>query len=83
VDLSGLAETISDLYQGDLMHTITIRSQKAMALIPLAEYESLKETVLLLSQHPKLAVELKKIRRQMDQGQAISLEDFKKKHKVR
>lgn len=65
------------------MHTITIKTQKAMALIPMAEYESLRETIMLLSANPKLPGELKKIRRQMEEGRAVSLEEFKKKHKVR
>jgi len=65
------------------MHTITIKTQKAMALIPMAEYESLKETVELLAQNPKLAGELARIRQAMERGKAISLEDFKKKYRVR
>ena len=65
------------------MHTITIKSPKPMVVIPMDEYESLRETIMLLSTNPKLPAELKKIRRQMEEGRAISLEEFKKKHKVR
>ena len=65
------------------MHTITIKSQKPMVVIPMDEYESLRETIALLSANPKLPAELRRIRRQMEEGRAISVEEFKKKHKVR
>jgi len=65
------------------MHTITIKSQKPMVVIPMDEYESLRETIMLLSANPKLPAELKRIRRQMEEGRSISLEEFKKKHRVR
>jgi PHD/YefM family antitoxin component YafN of YafNO toxin-antitoxin module len=66
-----------------IMHTITIKSQKPMVVIPMDEYESLRETIMLLSANPKLPAELKRIRRQMEEGRSISLEEFKKKHRVR
>jgi PHD/YefM family antitoxin component YafN of YafNO toxin-antitoxin module len=64
------------------MSTITIKTDKPMVLIPLDEYEGLKETIELLSINPNLANELKKIRDEMDQGDYITLEDLKKKYKA-
>ncbi|MGR3309170.1 MAG: hypothetical protein ACUZ77_00195 [Candidatus Brocadiales bacterium] len=65
------------------MHTITIKSDKPMAVIPIEEYESMKETIELLSANPKMLQELKEERRKMDEGDFISFEDFKKKYKMK
>lgn len=64
------------------MSTFTIKTDKPMVLIPIDEYESLKETIELLSMNPKLPEEIRKIRAEMKRGKKISLEDFKKKYKV-
>lgn len=65
------------------MHTLTIKSKKPLLVIPLEEYESMRETIELLSLNPRLPQELREIRRRMDRGEFISLEEFKKKYKVR
>jgi len=59
------------------MHTITIKSQKPMVVIPMDEYVSLRETIMLLSANPKLPERLKKIRKRMEQGDCISFSAFK------
>lgn len=64
------------------MHTLTIKSGKPIVAITLEEYESMKETIELLSANPNLAGELKKERKSMDKGDFVSLADFKKKHGV-
>jgi len=65
------------------MHNITIKSDKPIVLIPIEQYESMQETISLLSTNPNLPEELRKERREMDKGKFISLENFKKKYKVR
>lgn len=65
------------------MNTITIKSEKPMVAIPLEDYESMKETIELLSANPCLADELGKERRKMNKGAFISLPDFKKKYEVK
>jgi PHD/YefM family antitoxin component YafN of YafNO toxin-antitoxin module len=41
------------------MDTITIKSKKPMVIISLEEYESMKETIQLLTLNPNLPKELK------------------------
>ncbi len=65
------------------MHNITIKSDKPVVLIPIEQYESMKETIRLLSNNPNLPKELRKKRREMDKGQVISFDDFKKKYKIK
>ncbi|MFA5033252.1 MAG: hypothetical protein WC614_09545 [bacterium] len=64
------------------MHTITIKSEKPMAIIPLEEYEGLKETIGLLAENPNLIRELKEERKKMNKKDCISYENFKKKYKI-
>ncbi len=64
------------------MPTITVRSDKPMVLIPIEEYEDMRETIELLSENPNLVGELKKERAEIEKGNYISFEDFKKKYKV-
>jgi PHD/YefM family antitoxin component YafN of YafNO toxin-antitoxin module len=66
-----------------IMRTITLKTAKPMVLISVEEYESLRETLELLSQHPNLPEELERIRAEMNQGKSISFKDLKKKHGVR
>jgi len=40
------------------MQTITIRSDRPMVIIPIEEYEDMKETIELLSINPNLRLEL-------------------------
>ncbi|PIU68364.1 MAG: hypothetical protein COS84_01175 [Armatimonadetes bacterium CG07_land_8_20_14_0_80_40_9] len=65
------------------MHTITIKSNKPIVAIPIDEYESMKETIELLSTNPSLLEELQKERVEIEKGNFISFDDFKKKYKVR
>lgn len=65
------------------MDTITIKSNKPMVIISLREYESMKETIQLLTQNPNLPKELKEERKKIERGEFISFEDFKKKYKVK
>jgi len=67
---------------GGNMHTITIKSDKPIVVIPIEEYESMRETIELLSANPHLLEELCEERRKMERGDFISFEDFKKKYKV-
>ena len=61
------------------MNTITIKSEKPIVAIPLEDYESMKETIELLSANPGLADELRKERGKMKKGHFITFSDFKKK----
>ena len=63
--------------------TITIKSNKPIAVISIEEYESMKETIELLSQNPHLVRELKAERIRIGKGDFISFEDFKKKYRVK
>jgi PHD/YefM family antitoxin component YafN of YafNO toxin-antitoxin module len=65
------------------MDTITIKSKKPMVIISLEEYESMKETIQLLTQNPNLPKELKEERKKIERGEFVSFEDFKKKYKVK
>ncbi len=65
------------------MDTITIKTKKPMVIISLDEYESMKETIQLLTRNPNLPRELRKERKKMERGDFISFEDFKKKYKVK
>ena len=67
----------------DIMNTITIKSDKPIVAIALEEYESMKETIELLSANPCLAGELKKERDRMNKGHFVALSDFKKKYGVK
>jgi PHD/YefM family antitoxin component YafN of YafNO toxin-antitoxin module len=64
------------------MDTITIKSKKPMVIISLEEYESMKETIQLLTQNPNLPKELREERKKIERGEFVSFEDFKKKYKV-
>jgi len=65
------------------MDTVTIESDKPMAIISIEEYEGMKETIELLDQNPNLVHELKEERRQMEAGEYISYEEFKKNYGVK
>ena len=65
------------------MNTITIKSDKPIVAISLEDYESMKETIELLSANPGLADELKKERREIKKGHFITLSEFKKKYEAK
>jgi PHD/YefM family antitoxin component YafN of YafNO toxin-antitoxin module len=63
--------------------SITIKSHKPLVVITVDEYDSMKETIELLSINPSLPAILKKERDRMDRGDYIALSDYKKKYKIR
>ncbi len=65
------------------MHTMTIKSDKPLVLIPADEYESMKETLELLAANPALPEELAKQRESIVQGNFITWKEFKTQHKVK
>jgi len=65
------------------MQTITIRSDKPMVIIPIEEYEDMKETIELLSINPNLRLELTEEGKKIEEGNYITYEDFKEKYKIR
>lgn len=65
------------------MQTITIRSDKPMIIIPIEEYEDMKETIELLSINPNLRLELTEEGKKIEEGDYITYEDFKEKYKIR
>jgi len=64
------------------MQTITIRSDKPMVIIPIEEYEDMKETIELLSINPNLRLELTEEGKKIEEGDYITYEDFKEKYKI-
>jgi len=54
-----------------------------MVILSKGKDESIKETILLLTQNPNLPKELMKERKKIEKGDYISFEDFKKKYKVK
>jgi PHD/YefM family antitoxin component YafN of YafNO toxin-antitoxin module len=65
------------------MHTLTIKSTKPLILIPVEEYEGMKETLALLAANPDLPKELREQRRRIAKGEGITWVEFKKKYKVK
>ncbi len=65
------------------MHSITIRSDKPLVVIPADEYESMKETLELLATNPSLPDELNEERRNVAKGNFITWSGFRTKYKVK
>ena len=65
------------------MHSITIKSTKPLVVIPADEYESMKETLDLLSANLNLLEELEQERRAVARGNFITWSEFRKKYKVK
>ncbi|MBM4048344.1 MAG: hypothetical protein FJ279_24850 [Planctomycetes bacterium] len=65
------------------MHTVTIKSDSPLVVIPAEEYESMKETLELLAGNPNLPEELEQERRSVAQGQFVTWAEFKKKHRAK
>lgn len=65
------------------MKTLTIKCNKPVVAIPFEDYESMKETIELLSANPRLADELAKDRARIEKGQFIELSDLKKKFGIK
>jgi len=62
------------------MNIIKIESDKPVVVIPIEEYEGMKETIEILSNNPGIAQELKTEREKIDKGQYVNYKDFKKSH---
>jgi len=62
------------------MNTIKIKTDKPVVVIPIDEYEGMKETIEILSSHPGIIKELQEERKKIDKGQYVSYEEFKKNH---
>ena len=65
------------------METITIKSDRPMVILPMEEYEGMRETLGLLAHNHNLVQELKEERKRMEQGECISYKEFKEKYKVK
>jgi PHD/YefM family antitoxin component YafN of YafNO toxin-antitoxin module len=65
------------------MNSVTIKGEKPLVVISVDEYESMKETIELLSADPDLAQELEEERRGISKGRSITWAEFKKKYKIR
>jgi PHD/YefM family antitoxin component YafN of YafNO toxin-antitoxin module len=64
------------------LRSVTIKGDKPLVVISAEQYESMMETIELLSINPDLAEELKAERRRMDKGEYITLSDYKKKYRT-
>ena len=60
------------------MNKIKIESDKPVVVIPIDEYEGMKETIEILSSYPNIAQELKDERAKIDKGEYVTYEDYKK-----
>lgn len=65
------------------MHSVTIKSDKPLVVIPADEYEGMKETIVLLSNNRELPRELEEERQSILKGEFTTWSEFKKKHKVK
>jgi len=63
--------------------TIKIKSDKPLIVLSVDEYESMKETIELLTHYPDLLKELKEERKQINKGKSITLNSYKAKYKKR
>ncbi|MBN2542131.1 hypothetical protein JXI42_04635 [bacterium] len=61
------------------MPTLNIKSDKPMVIIPLEQYESMMETLEILSENPEILKELKAEKNKIGQGKGISYKSFKNK----
>jgi len=59
------------------MPTLTIKSDKPVVVIPADEYESLLETIEILS-NPELVKDIEEARKALREGRTISWDKFKK-----
>ena len=72
-----------NLVRGDKMHSVTIKSDKPVVVISADEYESMKETIALLSSNAELPKELEEEKQSIARGEFITWSEFKKKYKVK
>jgi len=59
------------------MPTLTIKSDKPMVLIPVEEYEALRETIEILSD-PALMRDIKQGLRDFEEGKTVKLRDLRR-----
>jgi len=64
------------------MHGITIKSNRPLVVIPVDEYESMKETLELLAANPNLLEELEQERRNVAKGDCVTWAEFRKKYEI-
>ncbi len=57
------------------MPTMTIKSDKPMVLVPVAEYNSMRETIEILSD-AALVRDIRKARREFKEGKSVRWEDL-------
>jgi len=57
------------------MPTLTIRSDKPMMLVPVDEYNSMRETIEILSD-PALVREIRRARREFKEGKTVSWDNL-------
>lgn len=55
------------------MPTLTIKSDKPMVLIPIEEYDSMRETIEIISD-PALVRDIRRARREFKEGKTVSWE---------
>ena len=60
------------------MPTITIKSDKPMVLIPVEEYDSLRETIEILSNR-RLMSDIRKAIKEHEEGKSLDFEEFWRK----
>ena len=64
------------------MNTITIETDEPVVVIPIHEYEGMKETIEILSSNPGILEDLNKERKEIEDGNYVKYEDFKEKNKI-
>ena len=64
------------------MPTLTIKSDKPMVLIPVEEYDSLRETIEILSDK-KLMRAIEKGRKEFEEGKTVKLSELRRKYRKR
>ena len=57
------------------MPTLTIKSDKPMVLVPVEEYNSMRETIEILSD-PTLVRDIRRARREFKEGKTVRWEDL-------
>jgi len=60
------------------MPTLTIKSDKPMVLIPVEEYDSLRETIEILS-NPALIRDIKRGLKDIEEGRTVKLSELRRR----
>ncbi len=58
------------------MTIITVKSDSPIVVLPLSEYESLLETLEILTNSPDIIEKIEKARRELLHGEAITTDEF-------